>query len=37
MGSGMIGDEIIKGTRNTSMISGASYHKMLNRWWKRTK
>ena len=31
MGSGMIGDAFRKGTRNTSVISGASYHRMLNR------
>ena len=33
MGSGMIGDKIRKGTRNTSVISSASYH----RWWKKTR
>ena len=37
MGSGMIGEEIRKGTRNTNVISSASYHRMLNRWWKRTR
>ena len=37
MGSGMIGDKIRKGTRNTSVISSASYHRMLNRWWKKSR
>ena len=33
----MIGDEIRKGTKNMSVISGASYRRMLSRWWKRTR